>query len=129
MNRKIVFDVAVVLVLLSPASAQKSPPEWKTLEPGLQVLRLWESIGPDQPQIANLQLSSDKYKELRGDPKGFIDGHNIFYEKVRPGASLTEMLGAAGGYTGGWVVTCFHRESYARCASYPVEPERSQGNP
>jgi hypothetical protein len=126
MNRVIVFDVAVVLMLLSPASAQKSQPEWKTLEPGLQVLRLWESIGPKQPQIAILQLTSEKYKELKQDPKTFVDGHNIFYEKVRPGASLTEMLEAAEGYAGEWAVSCFHLESYARCSSFPVEPKWPQ---
>jgi len=126
MNREIVFDVAVVLMLLSPASAQKSQPEWKTLQPGLQVLRLGESIGPEKPQIAILQLTSEKYKELQGDPKAFVDGHNIFYERVRPGASLIELLGAAEGYAGAWAVTCFHRESRARCASYPVEPKGSQ---
>jgi hypothetical protein len=122
MNRANFFGTLIILVLLATASAQKSSlPEWKTLEPGVQVLRLWESLGPDQPQIAILQLTNEKYEKLESDPKGFLDRYNIFFESVRPGASLKRMLDAPRAYQGMWAVTCFHRESVARLASYPAE--------
>jgi len=126
MNRLAISTVAVVLMLLSPASAQKSSPEWKTLKPGVQVLRLWEAIGPEQPQIAIFQLTSETYKELRRDPKAFVDGNKIFPEPVRPEPRLTQILHASEGYAGGWTVTCFHRLSTMRCASFPVEPQQPE---
>jgi len=94
-------------------------PEWKTIEPGVRVLRLWDSIGPLQPQVAILQLSSEKYKELRKNVKAFLDSRNIFFESVRPGAKLTQMLKPSKKYAGEWTVAGIHRESVARCASYP----------
>jgi hypothetical protein len=94
---------------------------WKTIEPGVRLFRLWVSTGPEQPQIALLQLSSKKYKELRKNVKAFLDGRNIFFESVRAGARLTEMLKPSSRYTGEWTVAAIHRESRARCASYPSE--------
>jgi hypothetical protein len=117
------FALVLVLLLLSPAIAQKSSPGWKTLKPGVQVLRLWEKIGPKQPQIAIFQLSSEAYKDFQQDPKAFVDGYMIFGERVRPGATITELLSAPKGYSGEWTATCFHRVSTVRCGSYPVEPD------
>ncbi|MGD0507084.1 MAG: hypothetical protein ABSA27_04765 [Terriglobales bacterium] len=116
------FALILVLLLLSPAIAQTSSPGWKTLKPGIQVLKLWETTGPKQPQIAILQLTSATYKDLQRDAKAFADLYMIFGEHVRTGASLTELLSAPEGYSGDWTVTCFHRESRMRCASYPMEP-------
>ena len=116
----------VVLILLSSAAAQKSKPEWQSLEDGVQVFKMWESVGPDQPQVAILQLTNEKYEEFKKDPKAFVDGHNIFPEKVRPEARLVQMLRAPKGYTGKWAVTCFHRVSHLRCASIPFETEEPQ---
>jgi hypothetical protein len=98
-----------------------APPEWKAIEPGVRVFRLWESVGPAQPQIAVLQLSSEKYKELRKNVKAFLDSRNIFFESVRPGAKLTQMLEPANKYMAEWTVAIIHRESRARCASFPSE--------
>jgi hypothetical protein len=117
------FALVLVLLLLSPALAQKASPDWKTLKPGVQVLKLWDKIGPEQPQIAIFQLSSEAYKDFQQNPKAFVDGYMIFGEHVRPGASLTELLSAPKGYSGEWTATCFHRVSTVRCASYPVEPD------
>jgi len=96
------FALVLVLLLLSPALAQKSSPGWKTLKPGVQVLKLWDKIGPEQPQIAIFQLSSEAYKDFQQDPKAFVDGYMIFGELVRPGVSLTELLSAPKGYSGEW---------------------------
>jgi hypothetical protein len=116
------FALVLVLLLLSPAKAQTSSPGWKTLKSGVQVLKLWETTGPKQPQIAIFQLTSEAYKDLHRDPKAFVDGYMIFGERVRPGARLTQLLSAPEGYSGDWMVSCFHRESMMRCGSYPVEP-------
>jgi hypothetical protein len=94
---------------------------WKTIEPGVRLFRLWVSTGPEQPQIAILRLSSEKYRELRKNVKAFLDSRDIFFESVRPGAALTEMLKPPGKYSGEWIVAIIHRESKARCASYPSE--------
>jgi len=122
MNKVGIPAIAVVLMLLSHASAQTSSSEWKTVKPGVQVLRLWETTGPEQPQIAILQLTSESYKDLQRDLKAFVDGNKIFPEQVRPHPRLTQMLKPPKGYTGGWVVTCFHRQSRLRAASFPMEP-------
>jgi hypothetical protein len=118
------FALVVVLLLRSPAIGQKPSPDWKTLKPGVQVLNLWETIGPTKPQIAIFQLSNEAYKELQRDPKAFVDGYNIFGEPVRTGPSLTELLSAKEGYSGEWTAACFHRVSMMRCSSYPVEPDQ-----
>jgi hypothetical protein len=94
---------------------------WKTIEPGVRLFRLWVTTGPEQPQIAVLQLSSEKYQELRKNVKAFLDSRNIFFESVRPGAALTEMLTPSAEYNGEWIVAIVHRESKARGASYPSE--------
>jgi hypothetical protein len=99
------------------------PAEWKTLKPGVQVLRLWDTIGPEQPQIAILRLTSERYKELQKDLKAFVDSYDIFRETVRPEPRLTELLRARGEYAGEWTVSCFHRASRVHCASFPGEPE------
>jgi len=104
---------------MNPPTDLSSP--WKTIEPGVEVLRLWESTGPKQPQIAILQLSNEKYKELKKNVKAFMDSRNIYYEPVRPGAKLVEMLKPPPKYAGTWVVSGPHLESKCRCASYPAE--------
>lgn len=116
------FALALVVLLMAPAVAQSPKPPWETLKPGVQVLKLWEKIGPAQPQIAIFQVSNEAYKQFRKDPKSFVDIPLIFGEKVRPGAKLTELLSVPDGYSEGWVVTCFHRISMMRCASYPAKP-------
>jgi hypothetical protein len=118
------YPLSLVLLLVSPAMAQTSPPPgWETIKAGVQVLKLWKTTGPTLPQIAIFQLSSEAYKEFRRDPEAFVDGPLIFGERVRPKPHLTQLLSVSEGYSDGWTVTCFHRVSLMRCASYPVEPQ------
>lgn len=51
---------------------------WINLGKGIKVLKLWKTIGPRQPQIAILQLSSERYKAFVRDPKSFVNGFEIF---------------------------------------------------
>jgi hypothetical protein len=45
---------------------------------GLEVLKLWESVGPEWPQIAILRQSKEEYKEFLKSPKKYLNGFKIF---------------------------------------------------
>jgi hypothetical protein len=51
---------------------------WKKVGKGIEVLKLWESIGPEWPQIALLLLSKEEYKEFLKNPKNYLNGFKIF---------------------------------------------------
>src|SRR6266850_2903873 len=74
--------LAASLILLQPVPASvaedKTATGWKTLG-DFKVLRLWqEPQGPQWPQIALLQVSSDRLKELQNDPLAFYKKYDIF---------------------------------------------------
>ncbi len=52
--------------------------EYEKLGKGIEVLKLWESIGPKWPQIAVLLLSKDEYKKFLKNPKNYLNGFKIF---------------------------------------------------
>jgi hypothetical protein len=72
---------ALILLEATPArvAADKAPTTWQTVE-DFKVLKLWEhsSLGPKEPEIAILQLSEDREKELEHDALGFLRKHKIF---------------------------------------------------
>ncbi len=55
--------------------------EYMKLGKGIEVLKLWESIGPKWPQIAVLLLSKDEYKEFHKNPKNYLNGFKVFGKK------------------------------------------------
>jgi hypothetical protein len=55
-----------------------SKSDWKTLDKNVKALKLWETAGPEWPQIAILRLSADKHRELESDPMEFIKKYKIF---------------------------------------------------
>ena len=57
---------------------EMSTPEFKKLKDGVQVLRLWESIGPKWPQIAILRLSVDEYESFRKDPVDYLNDNKVY---------------------------------------------------
>ncbi len=62
------------------AQEKVSPPiAWKPVS-DFKVLRLWEEPGPGpkEPQIAILQLSAERQKELACDPLAFYKKYDIF---------------------------------------------------
>lgn len=110
-----------VKVSVAPPT-EKRAARWETLAEGLQALRLWEAIGPDWPQIAILQLSSERYKELQQNAKAFVDKHKIFHQDVQPLERCTELEAPPPGYSGSWIVAAPHRlMSRMRCAAFPAE--------
>jgi len=72
---------AMILVEAAPAhvAADKAPTVWQKVE-DFKVLKLWEqpSLGPKEPEIAILQLSEDRQKELEHDALGFLRKYKIF---------------------------------------------------
>ncbi len=95
----IVGMLAASLLLLqaSPARmAQEKPPAgWQTVK-DFKVLKLWEvpKLGPRWPEIAILQLSNERRKELEGDSLAFLRKYQIFkqVEEVR-GHFVLRLLG------------------------------------
>jgi hypothetical protein len=83
--KRILFGgiVTTFLILWQPGSAplaqEKVVIGWKAVS-DFKVLRLWlePSLGPKEPQIALLQLSLDRQKELQCDPLAFYKKYDIF---------------------------------------------------
>jgi len=74
------------LILLQPSPAlvipskapDKGPITWQKVE-DFKVLKLWETdAGPKTPQIALLQLSEARHKELESNPLHFYEKYGIF---------------------------------------------------
>jgi hypothetical protein len=71
------------LILWQPGSAhlaeERGLTGWKTVK-DFKVLKLWEepSLGPKSPEIAIMQLSAERQKELQSDPLAFYGKYEIF---------------------------------------------------
>lgn len=63
-------------------SQDKTPTRWETVK-DIKVLKLWEvpGLGPKVPQIAILQLSSERQIDLQRDPLAFYRTYGIFTPK------------------------------------------------
>jgi len=84
MKRILFGGILTALVILwqpgpAPLAQEKVSPGWKAVA-DFKVLRLWEepSLGPKEPQIAIMQLSADRQKELQSDPLAFYKKYDIF---------------------------------------------------
>lgn len=106
--------------------------QWETLADGTKVLKMWEKLGPDWPQIALFYLSNDLYQKLKNSPSDFVNDRKIFPVPVQPKASMTAGP-ATKQYSGAWVVMCgHHADSTTNCASFAAEnvsvskPEKKQ---
>jgi hypothetical protein len=83
--KRILFGgiLTTFLILWQPGSAhlaqEKVSTGWKTVA-DFKVVKLWEepSLGPKEPQIAIMQLSAERQKELQGDPLAFYKKYEIF---------------------------------------------------
>jgi hypothetical protein len=88
MKRITLPALLVFIVFFSPANerssaqqaAQKEPPatKWMKLGEGVQVLRLWKSVGPKWPQIAILRLSVEEYKDFLEHPVDYLNVHKVY---------------------------------------------------
>jgi hypothetical protein len=83
MKRILFWSVLVTSLMLlqpSPASVaeEKQQTGWKTVE-DFKVLKMWEQPqGPKWPQVAMLQLSNERFKELENDPLAFYKKYEVF---------------------------------------------------
>ena len=83
MKRILFWSVLVASLMLwqpGPASVaeEKQRTGWKTTD-DFKVLKMWEQPeGPKWPQVALLQLSNEKFKELEKDPLSFYKKYEIF---------------------------------------------------
>ena len=91
MKRMLALSLALFSLLLLPTGeksfaqmeAQKDQKEmpvtdFKKLKVGVQVLRLWESIGPKWPQIAILRLSAEEYELFLKHPVDYLNDHQVY---------------------------------------------------
>jgi len=91
MNRILALALMIFSLLLLPTDEKSfaqvaaqndqkaiSGPEWKKLGEGVQVLRLWESVGPKWPQIALLRLSVEEYKDFLDHPVDYLNDHKVY---------------------------------------------------
>ena len=75
-----VLVASLMLLQAGPASVaeEKQPTGWKTAG-DFKVLKMWEQPqGPKWPQVALLQLSNERFKELENDPLSFYKKYEIF---------------------------------------------------
>ena len=84
MKRILIGGILTALVVLwqpgpAPLAQEKVSSGWKAVA-DFKVLKLWEepSLGPKEPQIAVMQLSVDRQKELQTDPLAFYKKYAIF---------------------------------------------------
>jgi hypothetical protein len=68
----------------APKAAEKKPsaPKWTKLADDVQVLRLWNTTGPESPQIAILRLSEAEYAKFEANPKDYVNDHHIYPKDV-----------------------------------------------
>lgn len=124
--------LCAVLLLLGGGSfagqtrrKQLSSSDWKTPDKDVKVLKLWETSGPEWPQIAILRLSGSKHRELQANPMEFLKKYKIF-EKMNGivGSSefrLTERKSGAEDEDGLWMTVVEHDiTSYEAYTSFEV---------
>ena len=105
---------------------------WVDLKEGVVVLRLWETIGPEEYHVAILQLTDARYKEFTKDPKKFLIDHDIFYTDKLNGIIAQSTITPKGNRTGSqnWMVTVEHdwntcNSAYAAMLLFQAKPKES----
>ncbi|MBZ5680544.1 MAG: hypothetical protein LAO24_10595 [Acidobacteriia bacterium] len=90
--------------------------KWEPLADGFEVLRFWKVVPPqkEEPQIAVLRLSGQKYGELQKAPKDFINRFKVFDKQVSSMELQAEPV-AAGMAIAPQLVVVIHRPS---CAAF-----------
>jgi hypothetical protein len=53
---------------------------WEPLDTGCEALKFWKAVPPQgqEPEIAVLRLSSQKYAEMKKGPKDFVNKIRLF---------------------------------------------------
>jgi hypothetical protein len=130
--KRILFGgiLTAFLILWQPGSArlaqEKIPIAWKTVA-DFKVLKLWEepSLGPKEPQIALLQLSVDRQKELQSDPLAFYKKYEIFkpsYSDLSKGQFVVQLGESKSASDDPYFAVVVHdSHTYSASASFGVD--------
>jgi len=130
--KRILFGgiLTTFLILWQPGSAhlaqEKVSTGWKTVA-DFKVVKLWEepSLGPKEPQIAIMQLSAERQKELQSDPLAFYKRYEIFkpsYSDLSKGQFVIQL--GESKYASGdpYVAVVVHdSHTYSASASFGVD--------
>jgi len=117
------------LILWQPGPAHlaqdKGLTGWKTVA-DFKVLRLWEepSLGPKEPQIAIMQLSVERQKELQCDPLTFYKKYDIFkpYSDFSKGQFVIQLGESKSASDDPYVAVVVHdSHTYSGSASFGVD--------
>jgi hypothetical protein len=72
-----------VAVPLTANAAEDKSAQYEPIAPGIQVIRLWTSVGPEWPQVAVIEVSSERHHEFHSDPVKAFNKYKIFPQAVR----------------------------------------------
>jgi hypothetical protein len=72
-----------VAVPLTVHAAEGKAAQYEPIAPGIQVLRLWTSVGPEWPQVAVIEVSPERHHEFHADPVQAFNKYKIFPQAVR----------------------------------------------
>jgi hypothetical protein len=92
--------------------------KWKKVGKGIEVLKLWESVGPEWPQIAILRQSKEEYKEFLKSPKKYLNGFKIFDKTPTKKVTACHLAGVKpGDPTSTYVVIAKHEKDCTSVAT------------
>lgn len=110
----------------SPSAQDKGLTGWKAVE-DFKVLKLWEApnLGPKWPQIALLQLSAERQKELQCNPLEFYKKYKIFVPSksdFSQGQFAIQISEPKLSHSDPYIVTVVHdSRTYSAVASFGVD--------
>lgn len=50
-----------------------SEPKWMELQPGVHVVKIWDTIGPQWPQVVLLKLTQTEYEHFLKTPEKYVN--------------------------------------------------------
>jgi hypothetical protein len=129
MNRILFAGIVAAFLVWQPGSSplaqDRGSTGWKTVK-DIKVLKLWEDpkLGPKEPQVALLQLSAEKQKELQCNPLEFYKKYEIFPGKgsdFSKGQFVIQFGEPKSGASDPYIVAVVHdSRTYSAVASFGV---------
>jgi hypothetical protein len=82
--------------------------KWKKLGKDIDIVKLWEIIDLEWPQVAVLLLSKDEYKKYLKNPKDYLNGFKVFGETPTREVTLCHPASEKSGNPAQFVVIVSH---------------------
>jgi hypothetical protein len=130
MNRILFAGILAAFLVWQPGSSplaqDKDSTGWRTVK-DIKVLKLWEDpkLGPKEPQVALLQLSAERQKELQCNPLEFYKKYEIFPGKgsdFSKGQFVIQLNDYKSGSSDPDIVVVVHdSHTYSAVASFGVD--------